>query len=144
RQANLPTALGLKHAASGASHIATSRRCGAANTAKPLARRVTSGFAFVPNVPVWVSAVGLSNRQRPCPSAQEGTCPVQPRKIDGSAGGFTADQLPTLQKKAVAFDRDQIVGASIRPRYSAKVTGSTGLSRPTFQLFAPIERSRSR
>ena len=53
----------------------------AANTAKPLARRVTSGSAFVPNVPVWVSAVGLSNRQRPCPSAQEGTCPARPRKI---------------------------------------------------------------
>ena len=37
--------------------------------------------------------------------------PPTKEKIDSSTGGFKADQLSTRQKKAVAFDRDQIVGA---------------------------------
>jgi hypothetical protein len=38
-------------------------------------------------------------------------------KIDSSAGGFKADQLSTRQKKAVAFDRDQIVETSQQQRH---------------------------
>ena len=106
---------------------------GAAKTAKPLARRVTSGFAFVPNVPVWVGTVGLSNRQRPCPSAQEGTCPVRLReKLTVPPAVLRQINRQPCRKKAVAFDRDQIVEVSIRPR------GPDGRSCPTTRVISLV------
>ena len=48
---------------------------------------------------------------RPCPSAQEGTCSVRPRKkLTVPLAVLRQINCQPGRKKAVAFDRDQIVG----------------------------------
>ena len=50
---------------------------------------------------------------RPCPSAQEGTCSVRPRKkLTVPLAVLRQINCQPGRKKAVAFDRDQIVGPS--------------------------------
>ena len=78
---------------------------------------------------------------RPCPSAQEGTCSVRPRKkLTALLAVLRQINCQPGRKKAVAFDRDQIVGPlqqqrreEIRPRRLV----SQLISRPSRRYVQP-------